>query len=242
MIGHDLRALVGSHRGQPALLAVGDPLLEVLLMLREVGGVARADGGELALDLLGDALPVLGVEPVVRVSGWVHVAHGPGDLAGGDLQDTGGERRVEVAIAARLDARVAALGDERRQPPDLQLPAHGNEQVGLVQLQDEARLGLHEMRIEFQRVPELDDGFLVLGFLHVSQAALQVLLLALLGILVAARQRLRLDLVTSDLPGDRGQVLGGRHDVQWPGGARGAWEASGEQREDGGTGSHDRVS
>jgi hypothetical protein len=62
-------------------------------------------------DLLGDALAVLGIQPVVRVPGRVHVAHGPGELAGGHLQDARGQGGVEVAVAPRLDLGVAALGD-----------------------------------------------------------------------------------------------------------------------------------
>ena len=53
-----------------------------------------------------------------------------------------------------------------------------DQQVGRVQLEDEAGLGLDEMRI-----------------------------------LVAAGERLDLDAVAADLAGQRGQVLGGRHDV-----------------------------
>src|SRR5262249_4488823 len=81
------------------------------------------------------------IEPVVRVAERVDVAHRSRDLAGGDLEDLRRERRVEVAFGARLDLGVAALVDERRQPADLQLATHHDQQVGGVELEDEARVG-----------------------------------------------------------------------------------------------------
>ena len=49
--------------------------------------------------------------------------------------------------APGLDLGVAALLDERRKPADLQLAADGNQQIGLLQFQDEARLRFDEVRI-----------------------------------------------------------------------------------------------
>ncbi len=131
----------------PPLLGFGQPLVEVGVAGREVGRVGGRHAGELVRDRLRDAPAVVRVEPVVRVPEGVDVAHRAGDLAGGDLEDLRGERGVEVAVRPHLDLRVAALLDERRQPADLQLPAHGHEEVGLGELQDEAGLGLDEVRV-----------------------------------------------------------------------------------------------
>ena len=90
---------------------------------------------------------VLGIEPVVRVAERVHVAHGSGDLPGRQVEDFRGERRIEIAVGARLDPGVARLVDQRRQPADFQVAPDHHQQIRLVQLQHEARLGLDEVRI-----------------------------------------------------------------------------------------------
>ena len=57
--------------------------------------------------------------------------------------------------------------------------------VPLVQGKTDLRqlvVGVHESWIQFQRIAKLDGGFLVLAFLHVSEAALEVLYFALLRI------------------------------------------------------------
>ena len=98
--------------------------------------------------VLRDRLAVLGIEPVVRIAQRVHVAHRARDLA---LWECRGccacSGRIEIARRADLNLRVAALLDERRQPADLELAADDDQQIGLLQLQDEARLGLDEVRI-----------------------------------------------------------------------------------------------
>ncbi len=55
--------------------------------------------------------------------------------------------RVEVTLGTDLHLRVATLLDERRQPADLQFATDGNQDIGLLQLQDEARLGFDEVGI-----------------------------------------------------------------------------------------------
>ncbi len=198
VIGDDLRALVGGHLRLPALVSRADPPLEVLLPLRVGGRVGRVHGGELLLDRFGDALAVVGIQPIVRVAGRMDVAHRARDLAGGDLQDLGGEGGVEVAVRTGLDLRVAGLRDERGQPADLQLAAHRDQEVRLVQLEDEAGFRLDEMRV-----------------------------------LVAARERLDLDLVPAHFAGDGGQVLGGGDDVEGGAGGSGGHQAArGRERDE----------
>ena len=51
------------------------------------------------------------------------------------LINQSGNGRIQVGAAGYLDARVAALVDKRRQPPDLQLQADHDEQVSLAQLE-----------------------------------------------------------------------------------------------------------
>ena len=77
----------------------------------------------------------------------MHVAHRARDLPGRDLQDPDVGRCIEVAVRARLNLRVAAAVDERRQPADLQLAADDDEQVRAADLEDEARLRIDEVRV-----------------------------------------------------------------------------------------------
>ncbi len=147
MIGHDLGPAVRRHQRVPALLGFGEALVEVGVALGEVRGIARAQLGELLLDGLRNPPPVCRIEPVVRVSLRMHVTHRARQLSGGDVEDAHVQRGVQVAAAARLDGRVAALGDERRQPADLQLPSHGQQQLRAVQFEDEARFRLDEVRV-----------------------------------------------------------------------------------------------
>ena len=147
VVRHDLEALVGGHQRVPALLGLGQPLVEVHVAGGEVGSVSGRHARELVRDRLRDVAAVAGVEVVVRVALRVHVTHRAGDLAGRDLEDPRGERGIEVALGARLDLRVAALVEQRRQPADLQLAADDDQQVGLRELEDEARLRLDEVRV-----------------------------------------------------------------------------------------------
>ena len=113
MVGDDLQPLVGGHRRVPALLRVGEALVESGVALREIRRVGRADGGELLLDRLADTAAVLRAEPVVRIALRVDVAHRAGDLPGRDLEDVRRQRGVEIAVGARMDPGIARLVDER---------------------------------------------------------------------------------------------------------------------------------
>ena len=77
----------------------------------------------------------------------MNVSHRPGDLPRRDVENRRLERGVEVARRARLNLAVAALLNQRRQPADFELPADGDQQIGALELEDEARLRLDEVRI-----------------------------------------------------------------------------------------------
>src|SRR5262249_52783279 len=86
-------------------------------------------------------------EPVVRVAERVDVAHRAGELSLRDLEDLGVERRVEITFGPHLDLAVPALLNQGRQPADLELATDDDQYVGFLQLQDEARFRLDEVRI-----------------------------------------------------------------------------------------------
>ena len=56
-------------------------------------------------------------------------------------------RAVELTVRARLDLRVASAHQQGRQPADLQVQADVEEQVGSIQLERQARLGVDEVGI-----------------------------------------------------------------------------------------------
>src|SRR5204863_5247143 len=66
------------------------------------------------------------------------------------------ERGVEITVGADLKLRVAALLNQRRQPPDFQFAADDDEQIGALQLQNEAGLGFDEVRILITARDEVD--------------------------------------------------------------------------------------
>ena len=147
VIGHDLGAFVGSHRGVPAAFSRRQTLVEIGIALIEVGLVPRRKLAQLVLDRLRDAAAVARVEPVMRVALRVHVAHRTGDLARGNLQNPNVGRRIEISVCARLDLRVAAAVDERRQPSDFQFATDHDEEIGAADFEDKARFRIDEMRI-----------------------------------------------------------------------------------------------
>ena len=149
VIGHDLRPLVRRHL-RPAIASRRRRRRAVKSARR--CSKHRASFGRrsenLSAIVLGDPLAVLRIEPVVRVA-----------RAGGRRPSRGSpgrrESRESSRAATRRDTprapgwtlRVAALLDERRQPADLQLAADDDQDVRLLQLEDEARLRLDEVRI-----------------------------------------------------------------------------------------------
>src|SRR6202140_1635633 len=95
----------------------------------------------------GEPQLVFGIEPVVVISERVPVAFGARDLAGGDLENFGEARSVEVAGGPDLNFGIGGLVDERRQPADFKLKADNNEEVGALELEQKTGLGVDKVRI-----------------------------------------------------------------------------------------------
>src|SRR5216684_1021324 len=64
-----------------------------------------------------------------------------------DFENARPQRRIEIAVRANLNPPVSALLDERWQPANLELAADDDEDVGFLQLQNEAWLRFDEVRI-----------------------------------------------------------------------------------------------
>ncbi len=88
-----------------------------------------------------------GVEQVVRIAERVHVAHGAVHRRSRHFQRRDGHRRVDVAAAARQDARVARVLQQRRGVTALQFEAVLQVRVRFAESFDKARLRFGEMRI-----------------------------------------------------------------------------------------------
>ena len=157
MVGHDLRALVRRHGRVPPLFGGGEPLVEVGVPLIEIRLVGGRELRQLVPNRLRDAPAVTRVEPVVRIALRMDVAHRARDLAGRNLENPDVLRRIEVARSAGLDLRVPAARHERRQPPDFELAADRDQHVRAADLENEARLRVHLVRI-LVTLGERDDG------------------------------------------------------------------------------------
>jgi len=83
----------------------------------------------------------------MRVALRMDIAHRTRDLALWDVEDACLSGGIEITAGTDLYLRIATLLDERRQPADLQFFSDRDEDIGLLQLQDEARLGLDEVRV-----------------------------------------------------------------------------------------------
>ena len=121
MIGDYLAAMVRLHFLVPFLLGCSQPLVKVLKLLLEVSGVIRIHLGELVGDAASDSPAIVGIEPVVRVSERVNIAHSTRDCARRDFQNFGKLGSIQIPRSADLYFRIAALRDERGQPTNLKL-------------------------------------------------------------------------------------------------------------------------
>ena len=75
------------------------------------------------------------------------IAFRPCDLTRRDFENLGLERRVQITVSAHLNLSITTLLDERRQPADLEIATDQDEKVGLLELENEARFRLNEVRI-----------------------------------------------------------------------------------------------
>ncbi len=147
VISDHLRALVRRHLRKPSLHRGVEPGAEVGESLLERRTVVRTELRKFLRHRLRHPLAVVRIQPVMGVALWMHIAHRAGDLPGRYHEDLRGKRCVQIALGAGLDVRIAALLNQRRQPANFQFAADRNYHVGLLKLEDEARLRLDEMRI-----------------------------------------------------------------------------------------------
>ena len=142
VIRDHLRALVGRHRGHSS----GARPRPGACRSRRSAGRRRPVQPDPVRQAIangaGDRAAVAWIEPVVRVAGWMNVAHRAGDLTRPESRGSSHRRTDRGSRRRPLDLRIAAVVDERRQPADFQFPAHDNQQIGAAELQDEARLHL----------------------------------------------------------------------------------------------------
>ena len=156
--------LYGASAASQRALGGLQPLVEVVVALREERLVRRIELAELVANRLRDQPAVVRVEPVVRVTLRVHVAHRARDLPRRDLEDLHVHRRVEIPVAAGLHLGVAAVGEQRRQPPDLEFPPDDDEHVGTADLEDETGLRIDKVRVLIALRQRDDDDLVAADF------------------------------------------------------------------------------
>src|SRR5438132_11177949 len=88
----------------------------------------------------------------------------PGHWSRGNLEDLRPDRGIKIPLGTLLNLPVAALLNQRRQPANLQLAAHDDEHVGLLQLENEARLRLDEVGILIALCDRIDRDAIAADF------------------------------------------------------------------------------
>ncbi len=147
MVGDHLAAAIRRHLRIPALLRFREALVKIRIALSEVCSIGGTHFRQLGLIGFGDAASIFRIEPVVRISKRMNVAHGARDLSGRDFQYLAELGHVEMARIARLDLRIAALRNQRWKPSDLELQANQNQKIGFLKLYEKARFRFDKMWI-----------------------------------------------------------------------------------------------
>src|ERR1700676_2748207 len=119
MVSNYFAAMERLHVGLPLLIRLRQAAIKILKALLEIRHIFRIHLSQFSSNPLRTAASVVRIEPVVGIPEGMHISHGSGDRALRDLQDLGRVRSVQVAVRPNLDAGVAALSDQWRQPPDL---------------------------------------------------------------------------------------------------------------------------
>src|SRR5579859_5230913 len=127
VIGHDFTSSVSCHLRVPPLLSFRKALVEVGEALLKVRSVARVQFAELSRNALGHAPAIVRVEPVMRIAQRMHIAFSARDFALRNLKNFRKLRGVEIPISSGLDASIAGLCDQRRQPAYLQIETYTDE-------------------------------------------------------------------------------------------------------------------
>src|SRR3984893_625745 len=147
MVGHQLAPVKGFHFRIPLLFGSRQALVEILETLLEVAGVWGIEFPEFSSDAFGDAATIVGIEPVMRIAERMDVAHGASHRPGGNVENFSKLRSVKISVRADLNPWVAALRDQRRQPPNLQLQSDQYEQIRVKKLQEGTWFRFHKMGI-----------------------------------------------------------------------------------------------
>ena len=166
VISNDLAAVIRLHLGIPLLLGSRQPLIEVLETLLEKWTLRWIHLRQFIRDAARDTPHVVGIEPVMRIAEWVHIALGARNRSLRYFQNLGELRSIEVAVGAHLNPGIPALCDQRRKPSDLKLQTNHHQQVRLLQFQQEAGLGFHKMRILISPGNGLDVHMVAAHFLR----------------------------------------------------------------------------
>jgi len=146
VVRHDVPAAVGLHPLLPfrklGVQLGGEPLQ---VRAKGVGG-RGIEPGEPLREVAGDDAGVGRIGQVMRIAGGVDVALGSVER-GRDIQHLDTLAAVDAAWRAGSQARVARALEQRTQPAQLQLRAALEQRIGAVEFHQEARLGIHEMRV-----------------------------------------------------------------------------------------------
>src|ERR1700737_2836209 len=129
VVGDNFAAGVRFHLRLPLFVGLFEAFFKGFVAFGEIVGVGRTHFAELVLDSFSDAQAVIGIEPIMRIAEGMDIPFGASNLAGGQLQNSGEARSVEIAGAAYLNAGVAGLSDRRRKPHDLEFATDEDKEL-----------------------------------------------------------------------------------------------------------------
>src|SRR5205823_12018817 len=109
------------HLSIPLLFGCSQPLVEILKAFLEVRCIGRIQLAEFACDSARNPASVVGIEPVVRITQRMNVAHSAGNRAGWNFKNFCKLRSIKVPVCSPLNPRIAALRNEWRQPSNFQM-------------------------------------------------------------------------------------------------------------------------
>src|ERR1700687_3661341 len=166
VVGDNFAAGVRFHLRLPLFVGLFEAFFKRFVALGEIVGVGRTHFAELVLDSFSDAQAVIGIEPIMRIAEGMDIPFGASNLAGGQLQNSGEARSVEIAGAAYLNAGVAGLSDQRRKPADFEFESDDDQELRLRQLQKKTGLRIDVMRILITARDRFDRNFIAANFLR----------------------------------------------------------------------------
>src|ERR1700737_4906767 len=166
VVGDNFAAGVRFHLRLPLFVGLFEAFFKGFVAFGEIVGVGRTHFAELVLDSFSDAQAVIGIKPIMRIAEGMDIPFGTSNLAGGQLQNSGEARSVEITGTAYLNAGVAGLSDQRRKPADFEFETDDDKELRLGKFKKKAGLGINVVWILISARDGFDGNFIAANSLR----------------------------------------------------------------------------